>query len=139
MIQITALNQFNRAKLRASVGKLTVTTSTVWRVYRVRNEEKGVTYRVSFWRDRDGRRWATCECLGAQGGHVCKHMGTALPTHLELMLAVEAREAQATERKAGAGVLPRVTYNPAFDPEPAPDKWSDPESADADCDAANWQ
>ena len=136
MIQITALNQFNRAKLRASVGKLTVTTSTVWRVYRVTNEEKGVTYRVSFWRDRDGRRWATCDCLGAQGGHVCKHMGAALPTHLELMLAVEGREA-AAERKGAAATLPRVTYNPAFDPEP--DKWSDPEGADLDCDAANWQ
>ena len=42
MIQITNLSQFNRAKLRASAGKFTATTSTVWRVYRVRNEEKGV-------------------------------------------------------------------------------------------------
>ena len=54
MIQITNLRQFDRAKLRASVGKLTVTTSTVWRVYRVRNEEKDVTYRVSFWRAAGG-------------------------------------------------------------------------------------
>ena len=52
MIFINSLQQFDRAKLRASVGKLTVTTSTVWRVYRVTNEEKQVTYRVSFWRDR---------------------------------------------------------------------------------------
>ena len=139
MIQISRLSQFDRAKRRASVGRLTVTTSTVWRVYRVTNEEKNVTYRVSFWRDRDGRRWATCDCLGAQGGHVCKHMGAALPTHLELMLAVEGREAAAAERQGAAAALPRVTYNPAFDPEPDPDKWSDPEGADADCDVANWQ
>ncbi len=130
MIFISNLRQFDRAKLRASVGKLTVTTSTVWRVYRVTNEEKNVTYRVSFWRDRDGRRWATCDCLGAQGGHVCKHMGAALPTHLELMLAVEAREGREAERKAGAAALPRFTPNPAFDEE----------DADlADCDPANWQ
>ena len=95
-----------------------MTTSTVWRVYRVHNAEKSVTYRVSFWRDRDGRRWATCECPGAQGGHVCKHMGAALPTHLELMLAAEAREEKAAERRAGAAAIPRRTYNPAFDVEP---------------------
>ena len=118
MIFINSLRQFDRAKLRASAGKLTVTTSTVWRVYRVRNEESGATYRVSFWRDRNGRRWATCECLGAQGGHVCKHTGAALPMHLELMLAAEAREEKAAGRKAGAATLPRHTYNPAFDVEP---------------------
>jgi uncharacterized Zn finger protein len=133
MIQITNLSQFNRAKLRASAGRLTATTSTVWRVYRVTNEEKGVTYRVSFWRDRAGRKWATCECAGAQGGHVCKHMGAALPMHLELMLTVEGR----AERKAKAGALPRLPPNPAF--EPAPGKFTDPEGADADCDEANWQ
>ena len=110
MIQITNLSQFNRAKLRASAGKLTATTSTVWRVYRVTNEEKGVTYRVSFWRDSNGRKWTTCECAGAQGGYVCKHMGAALP---------------------------RQTPNPAF--EPAPGKFTDPEDADADCDSINWQ
>ena len=43
MIQIANLSQFNRAKLRASAGKLNATTSTVWRVYRATNEEKGVT------------------------------------------------------------------------------------------------
>jgi len=139
MIQITNLRQFDRAKLRASVGQLTVTTSTVWRVYRVTNEEKGATYRVSFWRDRAGRRWAACDCLGAQGGHVCKHMGAALPTHLELMLAVEGRERKAAEREAGAGTLPRLTYNPASDAEPAPGKFTDPGGADADCDPINWQ
>jgi len=130
MICISNLQQFDRAKLRASVGKLTVTTSTVWRVYRVTNEESGATYRVSFWRDRNGRRWTTCECLGAQGGHVCKHMGAALPTHLELMLAVEAREEKAAGRKAGTAALPRFTPNPAFDEEDA----DIPDAA-----AANWQ
>ena len=133
MIQITNLSQFNRAKLRASAGKLTAATSTVWRVYRVRNEEKGVTYRVSFWRDRNGRKWTTCECAGAQAGFICKHMGAALPMHLELMLTVEAR----AERKAAAVTLPRQTPNPAF--EPAPGKFTDPEGADADCDSINWQ
>lgn len=92
MIEITSLSQFNRAKLRASAGKLTVKTSTVKRVYRVTNEEKGVTYRVTFMRGQDGRKFATCECAGGQEGYVCKHMGAALPMHLELMLAVEARE-----------------------------------------------
>ena len=125
MIFINSLRQFDRAKLRASAGNLKVTTSTVWRVYRVTNEEKNVTYRVSFWRDRTGRRWATCDFLGAQGGHVCKHMGAALPMHLELMLAAEQREA----RKAAPAALPRYDF----------DKWNDPENADADCDAANWQ
>ena len=129
MIQITNLRQFDRAKLRASAGKFTATTSTVWRVYRVTNKEKGVTYRVSFWRDRNGRRWATCDCLGAQGGHVCKHMGAAIPLHLELMLAAEGREQRAAERKAAPAALPRYDF----------DKWNDPEGADADCDAANWQ
>ena len=128
MIQITALSQFNRAKLRASAGKLTVTTSTVWRVYRVTNEEKGVTYRVSFWRDRDGRKWATCECAGAQGGYVCKHMGAALPMHLELMLTAEARAEKAAERKATPAVF--FQRNPAFD---------EPDADIPDCDEANWQ
>ena len=134
MIQITNLSQFNRAKLRASAGKLTATTSTVWRVYRVTNEEKGVTYRVSFWRDRAGRKWTTCECAGAQAGFVCKHMGAALPMHLELMLTVEARAERAEGRKAAAAFF---TPNPAF--EPAPGKFTDPEDADADCDSINWQ
>jgi len=133
MIQITNLSQFNRAKLRASAGKLTATTSTVWRVYRVTNAEKGVTDRVSFWRDRNGRKWTTCECAGAQGGFVCKHMGAALPMHLELMLTVEARAG----RKAAGVTPPRQTPNPAF--EPAPGKFTDPEEADADCDSINWQ
>ena len=128
MIEITNLSQFNRAKLRASAGKLTATTSTVWRVYRVTNEEKGVTYRVSFWRDRDGRKWATCECAGAQAGFVCKHMGAALPMHLELMLTVEARAEKAASK--GAGSLPRFTPNPAFD---------EPDADLADCHEANWQ
>ena len=92
MIEITSLSQFNRAKLRASAGKLTVRTSTIERVYRVTNEEKHVTYRVTFMRGADGRKFATCECAGGQGGYVCKHMGAALPLHLELVLAVEARE-----------------------------------------------
>ena len=137
MIQISKLSQFDRAKRRASVGKLIVTTSTVWRVYRVRNEEKQVTYRVSFWRDRAGRKRATCECAGAQGGHVRKHMGAALPTHLELMLAVEGREEKKAER---AHVAPAFFQrNPAFDPAPASGKFTDPEGADFDCDPANWQ
>ena len=129
MIFINSLRQFDRAKLRASVGKLTVTTSTVWRVYRVHNSEKDVTYRVSFWRDRTCARWATCDCLGAQGGHVCKHMGAALPMHLELMLATEGREERQAERAKAPTALPRYDF----------DKWNDPENADADCDAANWQ
>jgi hypothetical protein len=129
MIAITSLKQFDRAKLRASVGKLAVTTSTVWRVYRVTNEEKGVTYRVSFWRDRTGRRWATCDCLGAQGGHICKHIAAALPMHLELMLAVEQREERQAARAKAPAPLPRYDF----------DKWNDPEAADLDCDAANWQ
>ena len=128
MIQITSLSQFNRAKLRASAGKLTATTSTVWRVYRVTNEEKGVTYRVSFWRDRNGRKWATCECAGAQAGFVCKHMGAALPMHLELMLTVEARAEKAKSK--GAGALPRHTPNPAFD---------EPDADLPDCHESNWQ
>ena len=126
MILITNLRQFDRAKRRASAGKFTATTSTVWRVYRVTNEEKGVTYRPSFWRDQAGHRWATCECAGAQGGFICKHMGAALPTHLELMLAVEER----AERKAAVGAIPRFTPNPAFDEDDADIP---------DCDEANWQ
>jgi hypothetical protein len=126
MILITNLSQFNKAKLRASAGKLTATTSTVWRVYRVTNEEKGVTYRVSFWRGRDGRRWTTCECAGGQAGFVCKHMGKAISLHLELMLTVEGR----AERKAAAAAPPRYTPNPAFDEEDA---------NIPDADAANWQ
>jgi len=41
------------------------------------------------------------------------------------------------EKKAAASRF--FTPNPAFDPEPAPGKFTDPESADADCDPANWQ
>jgi hypothetical protein len=77
-----------------------------------------------------GRKWTTCECAGAQGGHVCKHMGAAPPMHLELMLAVEGREQKAAERKAGAGALPRFTPNPAFD---------EPDADLPDCHEANWQ
>ena len=100
MIEITSLSQFNQAKLRASAGKLTVRTSTIERVYRVTNEEKGVTYRVTFMRGTDGRKFATCECAGGQEGYVCKHMGAALPLHLELVLAVEARERMQDAAKA---------------------------------------
>ena len=45
------------------------------------------------------------------------------------MLAVEARETKTAERKAAPATLPCYDF----------DKWNDPESADADCDAANWQ
>jgi hypothetical protein len=133
VIQITTLRQFDRAKLRASAGKLTVSPSTLLRQYRVTNEEKGVTYRVDFYKASDGRKFATCECAGAQGGHVCKHMGAALPVHLEIMMTLESIEGM-RERKAAARFF---TPNPAFDP--APGKFTDPEGADADCDPANWQ
>lgn len=92
MVEITSLKQFNRAKLRASAGKLTVTESTVERQWRVKNEENGNVYRVTYMRGADGRKYATCECKGGQDGHVCKHMGATLPLAVELSLAVEARE-----------------------------------------------
>lgn len=136
MIQITTLRQFDRAKLRASAGKLTVAPSSLLRQYRVTNEEKGVTYRVDFYKAADGRKYATCECAGAKGGHICKHMGAALPVHLEIMLTLEGIQ-DMRERKATASRF--FTKNPAFDPEPAPGKFTDPEGADADCDPANWQ
>ena len=134
MIQITSLKQFDRAKLRASAGRLKVQPSSLLRQYRVTNEEKGVTYRVDFYRASGGCKFATCECAGAKAGFVCKHMGAALPMHLELMLTVEARAEKAEGRKAAAAFF---TPNTAFDP--APGKFTDPESADADCDPANWQ
>ena len=134
MIQITSLSQFNRAKLCASAGKLTVNQSTLLRQYRVTNEEKGVTYRVDFYKAIDGRKFANCECAGAKGGHICKHMGAALPVHLELMLTLE-RLGQLKKVRGSRFFTP----NPAFDPEPAAGKFTDPEGADADCDPANWQ
>lgn len=114
MIEIIDLKQFNRAKLRASVGKLTVTESTVERQWRVRNEENGNVYRVTYWQEKDGRKFATCECKGGQGGYVCKHMALTLPMAVELALAVEARE----RIQAAGFTLPQQTYNPAFDAEP---------------------
>lgn len=132
MIQITSLKQFNRAKLRASAGKLTVAQSTLLRQYRVTNEEKGVTYRVDFYKAVDGRKYATCECAGAKAGFICKHMGAALPVHLELMLTLESL-GQLKQRARP------FTPNPAFDPEPAAGKFTDAENADADCDPINWQ
>jgi hypothetical protein len=122
MIEITDLKQFNRAKLRASAGRLTVTESTVDRQWRVTNEEKGNTYRVTFMKGTDGRKFATCECKGGQGGYVCKHMALTLPTAVEIQLLVEARE-----RVKAAAALPQLP------------KWSDPEEADADCNPINWQ
>jgi hypothetical protein len=116
MIEITHLSQFNRAKLRASAGRLAVTESTVDRQWRVKNEESGAVYRVTFMQGADGRRFVTCECAGGQGGYVCKHMGKVLPLAIELQLAVEAREAF----RKGAAALPRDVWNPAFDePETA--------------------
>lgn len=91
MIEITSLSQFNRAKLRASAGKLKVTESTVDKQWRVTNEENGNVYRVTFMQGADGRKFATCECAGGQGGFVCKHMAVTLPLAVELALAVEAR------------------------------------------------
>lgn len=129
MVEIVTLSQFNRAKLRASAGRLTVTESTVDRQWRVRNEENGATYRVTFMQGADGRKFAACECKGAEGGYICKHMGKALPLALELALAVEARERVQAARAAA----PRYNF------EPAPGRFTDPEDADADCDAANWQ
>jgi len=122
MIQITNLRQFNRAKLRASVASLQVTESTVDRQWRVFSPASGNTYRVTYMQGADGRRFGTCECKGAQGGYVCKHMGAVLPMAFELALTVEARE-----RVRAAAMLPQLP------------KWSDPEEADADCDPANWQ
>jgi hypothetical protein len=126
MVEILNLSQFNRAKLRASAGRLTVTESTVDRQWRVRNEESGAVYRVTYMQGADGRKFATCECKGAQGGYVCKHMGVSLPLAVELALAVEARE----RLQAQGSALPRFTPNPAFDEEDADI---------ADCDEANWQ
>ena len=136
MLQITSLRQFDRAKLRASAGKLTVSPSSLLRQYRVTNEEKGVTYRVDFFKSADGRKFATCECAGAKGGFVCKHMGAALPVHLEIMMTLEGIQKMKAEGPRGSRFF---TPNPAFDPEPAPGKFTDPEGADADCDPANWQ
>ena len=116
MVEIVDLKQFNRAKLRASAGKLKVTESTVERQWRVTNEESGAVYRVTFMQGADGRRFVTCECGGGQGGYVCKHMGKVLPLAIELQLAVEAREAF----RKGAAALPRNVWNPAFDAEPEP-------------------
>src|SRR5215204_3906185 len=123
MVEILNLSQFNRAKLRASAGKLVVTESTVDRQWRVMNEENGNVYRVTYMQGADGRKFATCECAGGQGGYTCKHMAVTLPMATELALAVEARE----RVRAAAAMLPRLP------------KWSDPEEADADCDPANWQ
>ena len=113
MVEITSLSQFNRAKLRASAGKLTVTESTVERQWRVHNEESRQTYRVTFMQGADGHRFVTCECKGGQAGYTCKHMGKVLPLAIELQLAVEAREAF-----RAAAALPRHVWNPAFDAEP---------------------
>jgi uncharacterized Zn finger protein len=57
----------------------------------VKNEESCAVYRLTYMRGADGRKFATCECKGGQGGYVCKHMGATLPLALELTLAVEAR------------------------------------------------
>lgn len=113
MVEIVDLKQFNRARLRASAGRFTVTDSTVDRQWRVKNEENGKTYRVTFMQGADGRRFASCECEGAQKGYTCKHMGLVLPMAVELALAVEARE----RIQAAAAALPRFTPNPAFEPE----------------------
>ena len=116
MVEITSMKQFTRAKLRASAGKLAVAQSTVYRQYRVTNEEKNVCYRVQFLKSMDGRKWAWCECAGGQEGYVCKHMAAALPIHLEVMLAAEARERG--EMRETAPRFSRPAYNPVFDPEP---------------------
>jgi hypothetical protein len=126
MVEILNLSQFNRAKLRASAGKLVVTESTVDRQWRVMNEENGNVYRVTFMQGADGRKFATCECAGGQGGYTCKHMAVTLPMAVELQLAVEARE----RIRAAIPALPRWTPNPAFD---------EPDADIADCDVANWQ
>src|SRR5215208_5398581 len=126
MVEILNLSQFNRAKLRASAVKLTVEESTVDRQWRVKNEENGNVYRVTFMQGADGRKYATCECAGGQGGYTCKHMGKCLPLAIELALAVEARG----RIQAAAGTLPRWTPNPAFD---------EPDADIPDCDVANWQ
>lgn len=91
MVEITNLKQFNRAKLRASAAKLTVTESTVDKQWRVRNEENGNVYRVTYMRGADGRKFATCECKGGQAGYVCKHMAATLPSAVEVALMAEAR------------------------------------------------
>lgn len=116
MVEITSLAQFNRAKLRASVANLEVTESTIDRQWRVFSPSSGNTYRVTYMQGPDGRRYGTCECKGAQGGFICKHMGAVLPMAFEIALAAEARERIA----AAASTLPRQTYNPAFDPEAEP-------------------
>lgn len=119
MIEIRSLKQFDKAKARASAGKLSAITSTLFRQYRVTNEETGAVYRVDFYRNNEGRRFATCECKGGQGGHICKHMAAALPLHLAIMLAAERREELKREGGRPPARFAPPTYNPAFDPDPA--------------------
>ena len=58
----------------------------------------------------------------AQGGFVCKHMGAALPVHLEIMLALDGAEKMRAARPA------KPTPHPAFD-----------DADDPDLDINNWQ
>ena len=51
-------------------------------------------------RGADGRKYATRECAGGQGGYVCKHMALTLPLKVEPGLAVEARERMQAARAA---------------------------------------
>lgn len=135
MIQINNFNeQFSRAAARAAAGQLTVEPSTLMRQYRVRNNEKGVTYRVDFFKTSDGRKFVTCECAGGQSGRICKHAAAALPVHLQTMRENHAAAVAAADKAFGdfegvdAAAFMRQAEAGAFD-----------DADDPDADINNWQ
>lgn len=94
--------QFARAAARVATANLTVEPSTLLRQYRVKSGEN--VYRVDFYRAPDGRRFAHCECKGAQGGYVCKHMAAALPLHLTTMRENHTAALKAADEAFGEAV-----------------------------------
>lgn len=137
MIQITSFNQFDRAAARAAAGNFTVAPSTLLRQYRVTNNDKGVTYRVDFYKASDGRKFVTCECAGGQSGGICKHAAAALPVHIQTMRGNHAAAVAAADNAFGdyAGIDAAALMRAAA----LGDFSGLGDEDDPDAHAANWQ
>ena len=81
MIELKSADQLSKAIARAKAGRLFVQATSIFRQYRVTNRETGAQYVVNFF-VRAGRRFAQCECKGAERGFHCKHVAAAASLHL---------------------------------------------------------
>ncbi len=83
MIELKSVEQLTNAIARARASRLFVQATSIFRQYTVTNRESGARYMVNFF-VRGGRKFAACQCKGAERGFACKHVAAAAGLHLYL-------------------------------------------------------